>query len=152
MVSGENSWLESEETDQISITVNTSGLQIDTLYRGNVLVLTNNSYISLGINLNTGNELSTIATQLPNEFRLYPAYPNPFNPVTKISFYIPAQNQTKVVVYDLIGKEVAVLLNTKLNDGDHIIFWDAGNISTGLYFIRLQSGSFIRHEKVLLLK
>ncbi len=99
--------------------------------------------------------LSATGVEIPTEFVLKPAYPNPFNPVTTIEFSIPAVEPQRAVslnIYDITGRHVAELINRELNAGMHIVQWDAGYQSSGLYFVKLTAGEFQQTQKVLLLK
>jgi methionine-rich copper-binding protein CopC len=90
--------------------------------------------------------------EVPAEYTLSQNYPNPFNPVTSITFAIPAANTTSVTVYDLLGQEVAVLVNEKKDAGTYTVPFNAEQLPSGVYFYRLQSGSFTQTKKMLLLK
>jgi hypothetical protein len=81
-------------------------------------------------------------------------YPNPFNPVTKISFSIPAGNSrnTMLVIYDVMGREVAVLVNGELKTGTYEAEWNAVNVPSGVYFYKLTTGSFTETKKMSLIK
>ncbi|HWA06880.1 MAG TPA: M14 family zinc carboxypeptidase, partial [Ignavibacteria bacterium] len=87
----------------------------------------------------------TGSTGMPKEFRLHQNYPNPFNPVTKIMFEIPLQTSRRDVslaVYDILGNEIAVLVNSKLTPGTYEYTWDASNFPSGVYFYRLTADDF----------
>ncbi|RPI18150.1 MAG: T9SS C-terminal target domain-containing protein [Ignavibacteriae bacterium] len=95
------------------------------------------------------------------EFKLYPSYPNPFNPITNIKFFIPnstfeegkESDYVKLIVYDVLGREVAILINEKLTSGTYLTKWDAGNNSSGLYFVKLTAGSnYSAIQKLVLMK
>ncbi|TFB13642.1 T9SS type A sorting domain-containing protein [Candidatus Marinimicrobia bacterium MT.SAG.4] len=79
-------------------------------------------------------------------------YPNPFNPITTIDYSLPEQTQLKISVYDLSGKEVDVLFDGFQEAGIHEVFWNASNVSSGIYFYRLQAGDFVQTRKMVLLK
>jgi Secretion system C-terminal sorting domain len=79
-------------------------------------------------------------------------YPNPFNPTTKIKFGLPKAGLTKLIIYDLLGREVQTLINKELETGYHEINFDAGNFTSGVYFYRIQSGDFIQTKKMILMK
>lgn len=79
-------------------------------------------------------------------------YPNPFNPSTKIEYAIPRPGDTKITVYDILGKEVAVLVNEFKYPGIYTVDFDASALSSGVYFYKLQSGSFADTKKMLMLK
>ena len=95
----------------------------------------------------------------PNEFRLEQNYPNPFNPNTKIKYTIPNVSQSGVEgsrvqlkVYDVLGNEVATLVNESKPAGTYEIEFNASNLSSGVYFYKLQAGSFVETRKMILLK
>jgi hypothetical protein len=89
---------------------------------------------------------------LPPSSFILSASPNPFNSRTEISFAIPHPGNVSLVIHDLLGREVATLLNANLAAGDHTAVWDASGCSTGLYFLRLTSNQQVRTLKLLLLK
>ncbi len=109
-------------------------------------------------NKNTGN-LSD-ATSSPNQsnflvtkkFRFYPLNPNPFNPKTHIKFDLPKAVMVKIKVYDVAGQFIGYVFNEHKNPGSHTAIWNASNLASGMYFIRLEAGSFIATRKCLLLK
>ena len=92
----------------------------------------------------------------PDDFVLYPAYPNPFNPTTMIRFNISVGDANlrplQLTLYDITGRLVETLINQQLEPGVHEIQWDAKNLPSGLYFIQLQSGTKIQTQKLILLK
>jgi len=90
--------------------------------------------------------------QVPNGYRLLQNYPNPFNLTTNISFHIPSSAFVSLKIYDALGREVANLISTEMEAGDHSVIWDASRMASGTYFYRLQSGSFIETKKLTLLK
>jgi len=108
----------------------------------------------------------TIPTNILNdgepvyEFSLEQNYPNPFNPSTKIKFTIPTviANETKqsqlviLKVYDVLGSEIATLVNEEKPAGSYEVEFDATGLSSGIYFYRLQAGSFIETKKLILMK
>ena len=89
---------------------------------------------------------------LPAEFALSQNYPNPFNPETVIEFALPRSGDVSLVVYNLRGEEVALLLSGTMPAGNHRVSWDASNVSSGIYFYRLQAGDFVQTRKMVLLK
>jgi hypothetical protein len=101
-------------------------------------------------------------TTVPTEFSLEQNYPNPFNPATTIQFSLPVNSDVKLVVYNMLGQEVATLLNEQKNAGGHSIVWNSSNtngvkISSGIYFYELKAdgvngGSFTKLRKMVLLK
>ncbi|MBT8378528.1 MAG: T9SS type A sorting domain-containing protein [Ignavibacteria bacterium] len=90
--------------------------------------------------------------QITDEFILEQNYPNPFNPTTKINFAIPQSGVTTIKVYNILGNEVATLLDRELTAGKHDVNFDATNLSSGTYFYTLTSGTFRETKKLVLLK
>lgn len=88
----------------------------------------------------------------PKVFALDQNYPNPFNPSTVIKYSIPVDGFVSLAVYNLLGEKVATLVNDNLKAGGHEINFDASNLSSGVYFYRLESGSFTAVKKLMLLK
>jgi len=89
----------------------------------------------------------------PKEFMLYPNYPNPFNPTTKIAFDLPLAATVTLKVYNVIGQEVATLAeNVKYEEGRHTLVFDASGLGSGLYFTRLQAGSYSSVRKMVLVR
>lgn len=88
----------------------------------------------------------------PNEFKLYGNFPNPFNPSTKIQFSLPTNNYVTLKVYDISGREVASLVNSQMNAGQHLVNFDASNLSSGIYYYKLSAGSFTQTNKMILMK
>ncbi len=93
----------------------------------------------------TGNEI-------PTEFGLSQNYPNPFNPTTTIGFSIPKAGMTKITVYDILGKEVNTLVNENLQPGYYNVNFDAGKLTSGVYFYRMLSGDFNDVKRMILIK
>ena len=89
---------------------------------------------------------------IPLTYALHPNYPNPFNPVTHIQFTIPEPTDVKLQIFDLLGKQVDVLVNEMLPIGHHQVIWNPRNLSSGFYFYKLEAGSFIQTRKMILLK
>jgi hypothetical protein len=89
-----------------------------------------------------------------NNFRLDQNYPNPFNPSTKIRYSVKINSLVTIKVYNILGKQVAVLLNENKNPGEYTVDFNAGkfNLSSGVYFYRMTSGSFTSVKKMILLK
>jgi hypothetical protein len=89
---------------------------------------------------------------IPKEFSLSNNYPNPFNPSTTIKFAIPQEQYVIIEVYNSTGQKVETLVNRKLSAGYHEVHWNAVNMATGIYFYRIQAGSFKDLKKMILLK
>ncbi len=106
--------------------------------------------ICMTINLLVGNNSSQL--ELPKSFALSQNYPNPFNPTTSIKYSVPKQTLVKLVVYDLLGREVAVLVNTMKQPGSYEANFDASNLASGAYFYRIEAGDFTDVKKMVLIK
>jgi len=87
-----------------------------------------------------------------DDFTLNQNYPNPFNPTTKISWQSPVSSHQSLKVYDVIGNEVALLVDEFRPAGIYEIAFDASNLTSGIYFYRLQAGSFVETKKMILLR
>ena len=96
------------------------------------------------------------STHLPTQFSLDQNYPNPFNPATTMSFVISHQSFVTLKVYDMLGEQVATLVNEVKQPGEYTVRWNAasatGGLPSGVYFYRLQAGSFTETKKLLLIR
>ncbi len=88
----------------------------------------------------------------PTEFNLYQNYPNPFNPTTTITYQLPTAGNVSLKVFDVLGKEVAVLVDEYKNSGKYSVNFDAGNLSSGVYIYTIKSGDLISSKKLMLMK
>jgi hypothetical protein len=91
-------------------------------------------------------------SDIPEDYSLSQNYPNPFNPSTDISFSLPIRSFVSLKIFDLIGREVATIISEELSAGNHSRQWNAANMSSGVYFCRLQAGAFAQIKKLVLLK
>ncbi len=107
--------------------------------------------------------INNLGGEIPSSYSLSQNYPNPFNPVTKITFDIPndlrgalatKQSLTPVQmsIYDVLGREVATLVNEHLKPGTYQVDWDATNYPSGIYFYRIVSGEFSDTRRMVLVK
>lgn len=92
------------------------------------------------------------STGMPVSYALHQNYPNPFNPTTKINFDIPKQSVVKLVIYDMLGREVSTLVNGQLNPGQYSADWNGSGLASGMYFYKLEAGSFSQIKKMILIK
>jgi hypothetical protein len=129
------------DADSLSIVVFVQSASSKTVYQSETI-----SYNDLIVTSVKNNN------QLPNELILEQNYPNPFNPKTNIQFRISDFGFTSLIVYNVLGNEVATLVNEELPAGEYQIDFDASNLSTGTYFYTLTSGSFRETKKMILLK
>lgn len=91
-------------------------------------------------------------TESPNNFELMQNYPNPFNPTTTIKYQIPTSSLVTLKIYNVLGQEVATLVNEMEGTGNYTIKFNADKFASGTYFYRLQAGSLVETKKMLLLK
>ncbi len=89
---------------------------------------------------------------VPDKFILNQNYPNPFNPSTTISFNLPNTNLVTLKIFNPLGQEVAILYNDILHAGPHNFTFNASELPSGVYFYRLEAGSFAQTKKMILLK
>lgn len=106
--------------------------------------------LCMEINLMVGNK--NIQTELPKEFKLSQNYPNPFNPVTSIKYAVPKASFVKLVIYDMLGREVGILANEMKQAGNYEVQFDASNLASGAYFYRIECGDFVDVKKMVLIK
>jgi hypothetical protein len=92
------------------------------------------------------------AGKLPVAFSLEQNYPNPFNPKTVVSFQVPVASDVRLVVYDILGREVAMLVNEKKMPGKYEVEFDASQLSSGVYFYRLTAGQYVECRKMALVR
>ena len=88
----------------------------------------------------------------PTRFDLKQNYPNPFNPTTTIPFSIPSNSYVSLKIYDLLGREIATIVSEEMPAGSYSRQWNASELSSGIYFYRIQAGNFIETKKLVLLK
>ena len=129
--------------DELVLTI-TGNLTDDTPIEGSdcVVILAKNLKKDLAGNLNN----------VPEEYALLGNYPNPFNPSTIIRYELPKQSYVNLRLYDVLGREVAVLVNEQKPAGRYEIKFDAKNLPSGIYLFRIEAGDFVKTRKMLLLK
>jgi len=96
--------------------------------------------------------LVEIDPTIPNEFTLHQNYPNPFNPTTKIRYSVPHSSNVVIKVFDILGNEIEMLVNEEKSIGSYEVEFYGTGIVSGIYFYRLQAGSFVETKKMILLK
>lgn len=101
---------------------------------------------------NTASEIYTKKDGLPHNFDLSQNYPNPFNPTTTISYQLPLRSYVTLKVYDILGSEVATLVNKNETTGNYSVNFNASNLSSGIYFYQLKVGDNVQTRKMILLK
>jgi len=142
-----------ESTDGIAWTLIPSGTtkQLTGITFGDSLfVAVGEGYTIL--TLSTTTDIFSKSTNLPESFLLYQNYPNPFNPNTTIDFHLPQRAFVSLKVFDLIGSEIATIISEELLAGSYSKQWNANNLSSGIYFYRLQADNYTETKKLLLSK
>ena len=121
--------------------------------------------MSVGPNISGWGEISTLCLTemnpftgiIPLSFSLHQNYPNPFNPITKIQFDIPSKGQrlafdTKLIIYDISGREITTLINEQLQPGSYSVDWDGTGYASGVYFYSLITNEFTETKRMVLVK
>ncbi|MFZ1289310.1 MAG: S8 family serine peptidase [Melioribacteraceae bacterium] len=116
-----------------------------------IIIRAKQKYNETLTSINFSNEI------IPEKFELYQNYPNPFNPTTTIKYSIPKNEKremsnVKIMVYNVLGKEIKTLINQKQNPGNYEINFDASDLSSGVYFYKLTYGNFSSIKKMILLR
>jgi len=148
---------ENENITGTSFVIPSGILQQNSQYRWNMRSFNSNggssSYTAvMYFNVNPISGINIISSDIPKEFRLFQNYPNPFNSMTIIKYQIKEANQTSIRIYDINGKEVSKLLDDFSLPGSFEILWNSNNLSSGLYFCRIQSGQNMSVRKMTLIK
>jgi photosystem II stability/assembly factor-like uncharacterized protein len=122
-------------------------------------LLISNNYIYAGIYggvwrrpLSDITGINNISTETPSNYSLSQNYPNPFNPITNVKFSIVNSEEVKLVVYDIMGKEVQTLVNESLQPGTYEASFDGTMLNSGVYFYELRSGNFRQTKRMILMK
>jgi hypothetical protein len=91
-------------------------------------------------------------TETPGSIELRQNYPNPFNPTTNITFFLPEDRQVRLGIYNIVGQQVATLIDDNMGAGEHSVVWNASNNPSGIYIVQLETGSRILTRKITLVK
>ena len=110
------------------------------------------SLVSWCILLQLKNIVSVSEQNTPLKYELSQNYPNPFNPVTRISYSIAENAKVKLSVFDILGKEVKILVNEKQSAGNYEVIFNASDLTSGVYFYQLRTNNFVQTKKLVLLK
>lgn len=147
------------ETSYIDISVNTDNLETG-FYESKILVenITTNEMDSVNIELSVEEiSVSVDHTNIPLVYSLEQNYPNPFNPHTKINYSLPKEENVKLMIYDILGREVVTLVSQIQSSGLRSIVWNGddnlgNNVGAGMYFYSIKAGNFSQTNKMILLK
>jgi hypothetical protein len=99
-----------------------------------------------------GTAIENHGSNLPHDFRIYKNYPNPFNPTTTIKYSIPKNSDVRLAVYNLMGQEVAELVDEKQDRGYYTVAWNATDLSSGIYFYHFTTPNYQNIGKMMLVK
>jgi len=121
----------------------------DTLLTDSEILVVEN-YLAEKYNLVLG--IEDQSNEIPSQFILEQNYPNPFNPSTTIHFSVPSSEYVTINVFDVLGNEIATLVNEEKPVGTYEITWYAANLPSGIYFYKIQSGPFVETKKMILIK
>ncbi len=135
----------------IKVTFNSQGLS-EGNYQGQIIVNSNGGNMTIPVSILVS---STVDVKDQNKilaYKLEQNYPNPFNPQTTIHWSIPTDNNVKLKVYDIEGKEIATLVNGHRNAGVYNTIFDASSLASGVYFYRMQAGKYVNTGKMILMK
>ncbi|MFI5144159.1 MAG: SBBP repeat-containing protein [Ignavibacteria bacterium] len=152
--SGFNSFVinKSGTASQYQVPINTLQNNIVYYWRVNSINPVGNTWTSIWNFRTSPIGIKPISEEIPKEYKLYNNYPNPFNPSTSITFDLPKSEYVKLSVYDLLGREVEIILSEKLNAGKYRVDWNAGSYPSGVYFYKLVSDDFTDVKKMVLVK
>lgn len=140
--------------DSLAVTLGTTGDSVLCIWRATgyngLDSITSNQFV-VTIRRNTVG-INQISSAVPESFKLFNNYPNPFNPTTKIKFDIVKTQNVTLKVFDMLGKEVALLVNQNLSPGSYSVDFNASGISSGMYFYRLETEGYSDTKRMVLMK
>jgi hypothetical protein len=125
----------------LSLTINSQGYLFAGTYGGGVFR-----------SVQSTTSVEEVSGEIPTGFALDQNYPNPFNPSTEIRYTLPQKSYVTLRIFDLLGREVAVLVSEELAAGSYSTRWDAVGFASGVYLYRLHAGEFVETRKLLLLR
>ena len=97
-------------------------------------------------------DVVSVVIEMPIEYALDQNYPNPFNPSTVITYSIPQKSNVSLKIYDILGNEIAALVNEQKEAGSYKVQYDASKLSSGVYIYSIQAGEFLETRKMILMK
>jgi hypothetical protein len=96
--------------------------------------------------------IEPVSSEIPAEFSISQNYPNPFNPTTNIEFDISTLSNVKIIVYDMLGKQISVLYNDQLTPGRYKVLWNASHMPSGTYIYKITADNYTEIKKMILIK
>jgi len=142
-------------TQNVSVNFNTTGLSIGS-YQGFLNIGSNDPLTpvrNVRIKLNVGEVgIQNNLIGVPSDFMLDQNYPNPFNPSTKISYGIPKESFVSIKIYDILGKQIMSLVNENKRPGYYDVNFNGSNFASGMYFYKIEAGSFVQTRRMILVK
>ena len=138
-----------------------SSLAKDSLYKIRVTSVSDTNLYDLSdknFYINTDVTAADAKNNVVTEYKLYQNYPNPFNPSTTIKYDLPTASNVTITVFNAIGQRVSLLINKTQSAGAHEVVWNAHNLSSGIYFLRIKAeglngkSNFLSYKKAILLK
>lgn len=145
-------WMWRQKTVDLTAYSNNSNLKLAWQYIGN-----DGDIVALdGVKLVGFQQATSVqeitSVLIPSEFQIYQNYPNPFNPITKIKFDLPLTSDVSLKIYDILGKEIATLINEEKSAGRYEVNFEAADLSSGVYFYKIKAGDYNQIRKMILLK
>ncbi len=144
-------WLWRKKTIDLSVYKNKMGLKLAWQYVGNDGDLAGLDGVEI-VGYQYTTDVEDDNSQIPNKFVLEQNYPNPFNPTTVISYRLPVTSNITIKVYDILGNEIATLVNEVKEPGSYNIKYDASLLSNGIYFVTMKAGNYTQTKKIVLVK
>jgi len=139
---------ETEATFNFDVTYNIGNVEADTIE----FLITDLAYRQAGNKSVNQTKQFILQYTLPTEYKLEQNYPNPFNPSTKIRYQVSSITAVSLKVYDILGNEIATLVNEKKEPGYYEVEFNASQFASGVYIYRLQTGNFVSTKKMMVLK
>jgi hypothetical protein len=143
------------EGDTVSLLISFSrNTARNTSYFDTLYIVSNSIYSLTKVPLMLTNitSVSQNSSSIPNSYGISQNYPNPFNPTTVVNYQLPINSFVTLKVYDMLGREVAILLNERKSAGYYSVTFNAVHLPSGVYFYRLQAGPYTQTKKIVLLK
>jgi len=98
------------------------------------------------------NSINKLGNEIPLVYNLFQNYPNPFNPTTTVKYDIVKEGIVRIAVYDILGKQVELLANTKHSPGKYEVIFNAENLASGIYYYKITAGDFVAVKKMVIIK